>query len=551
MPDLSSLIANRAQSRQQSPILNAFHPQQSVSCFEAILRNCAHRPFGLGPGPAPRITWNGGLLTSAELQIVAVLNRHKDQMPLSWESLARKVNDPSTPPDLREAIEGLQQDQELFYAIGSQGDGRCGGKITARDLSEFSKLHPPVAAFQESLAQSYEQNYIPSDSTKNVQPSLMTRSDALRELYRYSENLPKVMSLASFKQIVVGESRAGKCPPQVIAAAQYFTNHPDEWMQVCGGASGKVHKEDFLQAASSSMSLTQAELNVLKTISSNQLAFFEGGDLTREKLTGMSEDKGLDKRVTEASVQLLSDPLLFSLLNNSITGYKSHNSFFDFGGGHTVDSGDISKEDFVHFYGSMSYANGAVQQPKTHAPETAADQKAVSDMMMGRADQPDAKSPKKNGGAFIHAVGDVLKVYSTVNDWAATAVGLLSFIPVVGQVADAVSMTLAFEAQAANLVRTAITGGNLKQALLDAGINIGAQALSLVAGPQVKLAISNGLVKKAMEEAATVGIDLPISMAKSYAEDYLQGLQARLPADPVQAANFPSQMAIQFSQNMI
>ncbi|MGX5851812.1 HrpF/NolX family T3SS translocon protein [Mesorhizobium sp. PL10] len=482
------------------------------------------------PIKSERITWNGGSLTPAELQIVAVLNRHKEQCPLSWESLAGKADDPSTPPDLKAAIERLQQDPELFYAIGSQGDGRCGGKITAKDLSGFSGHHSQVAAFQDKEAQSYGQNYIPSDSTGNPQPSVMTRSDALRELYRYSENLPKNLSVADFKQIVEGEAKTGKCPPQVIAAAQYFVSRPNEWKQLYGGAIDKVHKEDFLQVASSSMGLTRTELDTIETIKSNQDTFFGSGDLTRDKLASMAKDKSLNPIVQNAASQLLSDPLLFSLLNNSITGYKTHNKFFDFGGGHTVDSGDVSKKDFAHFYDSMSSANRTVQQSKTHVPKTAAEQDAASDMMMGRTDQPDTKSPKKNGGAFIHAVGDVLKVVSPVLDWAATAVGLLSFVPGLGQVADAVSMALSCEAQAANLLRTAITGGNMKQALQEAGISIGAQALSLVAGPEVKLAIRNGLVKKAMEEAATAGVNLPISMAQTYAEGYLNNLQARLAA---------------------
>ncbi|WP_353026600.1 HrpF/NolX family T3SS translocon protein [Mesorhizobium sp. M1399] len=502
----------------------------------------ASRSVAPAPIQSLRITWNGGSLTQAELQIVAVLNRHKDQCPLSWKSLGDKANDPSTPPDLKAAIEGLQQDPELFYAIGSQGDGHCGGKITAKDLSGFSRHHSQVAAFQDRQAQSYAQNYIPSDSTGNPQPSVMTLSGALRELYRYSENLPKNLSLADFKQIVEGDAKTGKCPPQVIAAAQYFVDHPDEWKQLYGGATDKVHKEDFLQVASSSMSLTRTELNTIETIKCNQDAFFGRGDLTRDKLASMAEDKSLDPKVQQAASQLLSDPLLFSLLNNSITGYKTHNGFFDFGGGHTVDSGDVSKKDFADFYDSMSSANRTVQQPKTHVPKTAAEQDAAADMMMGRADQPDTKSPKKNGGAFIHIVSDVLKVHSQVLDWAATAVGLLSFIPALGQVADLASMALASQAQAENLVRTAITGGNLKHALAEAGISIAAQAVSLVAGPEVKLAIRNGLVKKALEEAATAGINLPISMAQTCAEGYLNNLQARLAAEPVQAAGIPSQI---------
>ncbi|MBM2715364.1 nodulation protein NOLX [Mesorhizobium caraganae] len=520
------------------------HMRAAIESMEQDPQPSAVASRSVAPAPikSERITWNGGSLTEPELQIVAVLNRHKDQCPLSWKSLGDKANDPSTPPDLKAAIEGLQQDPELFHAIGSQGDGCCGGKITEKDLSGFSSHHSQIAAFQDRQAQSYTQNYIPSDSTGNPQPSVMTLSDALRELYRYSDNLPKDLSLADFKQIVDGEAKTGKCPPQVIAAAQYFVSHPDAWKQLCGGTTDKVHKEDFLQAASSSMSLTRTELNTLKTINSHQDAFFGRGDLTRDKLASMADDKSLDPKVRQTASQLLSDPLLFGLLNNSITGYTTHSGFFDFGGGHTVDSGDVSKKDFAHFNDSMSSANRTVQQPKTHAPKTAAEQDAASDMMMGRADQPDVKSAKKNGGAFMHAVDSVLKVHSQVLDWAATAVGLLSFIPAIGQVADLASMALASQAQAENLVRTAITGGNMKQALVQAGIGVGAQALSLVAGPEVKLAIKNGLVKKAIEEAATAGINLPVPMAQTYAEGYLNNLQARLAAEPVQAAGVPSQI---------
>ncbi|MET2832531.1 HrpF/NolX family T3SS translocon protein [Mesorhizobium shangrilense] len=554
-PDVGSTqdVESTSEDLQQHPLdLLPPHMRAAIVSMGQDQQPSAIDSQFVSPAPVPssRITWNGGSLTKAELQIVAVLNRHKDQCPLSWESLGDKANDPSTPPDLKAAIEGLQQDPELFYAIGSQGDGRCGGKITAKDLSGFSRLHSQVAEFQERQAQSYDQNYIPSDSTGNAQPSIMTLSDALRELYLYSDNLPKDLSPADFKQIVDGQAKTDKCPPQVIAAAQYFLNHPDAWKQLCGGATDRVHKEDFLQAASSSMSLTRTELDTLKTINSHQDAFFGGGDLTRDKLASMADNKSLDPKVRQTASQLLSDPLLFGLLNNSITGYTTHNGFFDFGGGHTVDSGNVSKKDFARFYTNMSSANRTVQQPKTHMPETAAEQDAVADMRMGLADQPDIKSSKKNGGALMHVVDSVLKVEAQAIDWAATAVGVLSFIPGIGQVADLASMVLESESQAANLLHTAISGGNMKRALEEAGLNVAAQAVGLVAGPEVKLAIRNGLIKEAMEEALTAGVNLPLSTAQYYAEGYMNNLQARLAADPVQAAGLPSQMGAPLSQNV-
>ncbi|MDE5465411.1 HrpF/NolX family T3SS translocon protein [Bradyrhizobium sp. CSS354] len=487
------------------------------------------------PVPSSRITWNGGTLTNADLQIVSVLNRHKDKCPLDWESLSDLANDPSTPPDLKTAIGALQQDPELFYAIGSQGDGHCGGKIKAGDLSDFSHHHAQVATFQEQQAHSYQQNYIPSDGTGDGQPSNMTESDALRELYRYSDSLPKNLSLADFKQIVDGEAKAGKCPPQVLAAAQYFLSYPDEWKQLYGGSIDKVHKEDFLQVASSSMNLTQIELDTLDTINTNQGAFFGMGDLTQDKLASMADDDSLAPDVRQAASQLLPDPLLFGLMNNSITGYKVHHQFFDFGGGHTVDSGNISNNDFTHFFDNMSTANRTAHQLKTHIAQTAGEQSAAADMMMGVADQPEIKSPKKNGGAFMHVVDDVLKIVPKVLDWAATGVGLLSFIPGLGELADLASMVLESEAQAATLLHTAITGGNIKLALEEAGISLASQAVGCLGGPEVKLAMREGLMKQAIQEATTAGINLPVSIAQSHAENYLNQLKERIESERMQA----------------
>ncbi len=503
-------------------------PQPSCAASSPIIAEA--------PVQSSRITWNGGTLTNAELQIVSVLNRHKDKCPLDWKSLGDLANDPSTPPDLKAAIEALQHDPELFYAIGSQGDGRCGGKIKVGDLSGFSDHHPQVAAFQEQRARTYEQNYIPSDGTGNGEPSVMTLTDALRELYRYSDNLPKNLSLADFRHIVDGNADIGKCPPQVLAAAQYFLDHPDQWKQLYGGSIDKVHKEDFLQVASSSMSLSRPELSTLNTINNNQDAFFGNGVLTREKLASMVDDKNLSPEVRKAASQLLSDPVLFGLMNNAITGYKTHHKFFDFGGGHTVDSGNISGNDFKQFFNNMSGANRAAPQLKTHAAQTPAEQEATADMMNGVADQPDIKSPKKNGGALMHALDDVLKVGSKLLDWTATAVGVLGFIPGLGELADLASMVMEAEAQAANLLHTAITGGNIKQALEEAGLSLAAQAVGCIAGPEVKIAIREGLVKQAIQEAATAGINLPVSMAQSYAENYLDNLKARIESERTQAA---------------
>ncbi|WP_305884442.1 HrpF/NolX family T3SS translocon protein [Bradyrhizobium sp. CCGUVB4N] len=590
--------------------------------------------------PAPEmsnVTWNGGTLTNAELEIVAALNRHKDLWDLCTTQglggLERIKNSPSLPQDLRAAFEGLCQDPGLFQAIHTSlinKDKVISSRLpyfrnvnTGNDLSEFCRHHPQVAAFQEQQEHSYEQNYIPSDGSGNGQPSVMTVNDAMRELYRYSDYLPKNLSLADFKQIVDGNAHTGKSPPQVIAAAQYFLDHPDAWKQLYGGAIDQVHKEDFLQVASSSMGLTRTELNTLDTINKNQGAFFGGGVLTRDKLASMAEDKSLDPKVRQAASQLLSDPLLFALLNNSITGYKTHHKFFDFGGGHRVDSGNISNNDFTNFYRNMSAANRTVQQTKTHIPKTEAEQSAVADMMMGVADQPDIKSVKKNGGALMHAIDDVLiagsktlawaakkvgvldsipvlgqcfgltsltlecesaaanLLHTAVNgdnmkqamkqglndakarldhmlaaqskalDWAATAVGTLGFIPGLGELADLASMGLEWEAQAANILHAAISGGDITQALEEAGFSDVAQVVGCIAGPEVKLAMREGLAKELIERAANAGVDLAVSEAQSYAEDYLNNLKEHLEAGPMPAGYAPSQVGTTASSQKV
>jgi len=546
-----------AQPNGQVPADPSANPQgDSNAAYKALLDNIASGHGGgvfgglsaqkimeNAPPGSSNLTWNSGTLSNTELQIVSVLDRHKDQCPLSWGSLQDKANDPSTPPDLKAAIQGLQNDPQLFYAIGSQGDGRCGGKIKAGDLSSFSANHPQVASFKEDQASSYEENYIPSDATGNVQPSEMTESDAMRELYRYSDNLPKNLGLADFKQIVDGDAKTGKTPPQVIAAAKYFIDHPDQWKQVSGG-NDEMSTADFLQAASSSMHMTQDELNTLDTINKNQKAFFGDGDLTRDKLTSMVNDKSLDPKVKQAASQLLSDPLLFGVLNNSITGYKTHHGFFNFGGGHTVDSGNISNDDFKHFYDNMSAANRTVQKPVTHAPKTAADQDAAADMMMGTADQPNIKTPKHNGGALMHALDEGLKIGSMVLDWGATALGALSFIPGIGELADMGSAVLEGESQAMNIARTVLDGGNLKKALEEAGLSMAAQAVGDIAGPEAKIAMRDGLAKTLIEKAATAGMNMPVQAAQYYAVSAMNNMKSRLEGNPTPGIfNFTQSMA--------
>ncbi|MDC8748313.1 HrpF/NolX family T3SS translocon protein [Xanthomonas campestris] len=463
------------------------------------------------PVDGSSVTWKDGTLTQNELEIVTTLDRHKDQLPVAWADLDAKINDPATPPDLKKALTELQKDPRLFFAIGSQGDGKCGGKITAGDLSKFSAGHAQVAEYANKQAKGYTQNYVASDSPDKAQPTVMTESDAMRELYRYSDYLPKDLNQDAFKHLVEGDSNTKKCPPQVIAAAQYFREHPDQWKALAGDA-GSISTPDFLQKSASRMHLTAPELKTLDTINTHQDAFFgDGKEVTRDKLGTIVKDDKADPAVRDAAKQLLGDPLLFGLLNNSITGYKKPHSFF--GGGHVVDSGKISNKDFHQFYDHMTASNKAVEKPPTHAATSPGQKAAVADMLMGKADQPEIKKAKKDIGTFGKGLHEFLKWDAQILDWASIGISSLNFIPVIGEISDAVAVALESEAQAAKLVDTALTGGNMSLALKLAGINMAGAAVGCVGGPTARVAakeaaegvakgVSKGLAEGAGEGAA-------------------------------------------------
>ncbi|WP_282600430.1 HrpF/NolX family T3SS translocon protein, partial [Ralstonia pseudosolanacearum] len=137
------------QSPEQNPATDpATNPTPTGSGGQC----CQPAPAGNTPAPSQPatppagsdVTWNGGTLNDTQLQIIGILNLHKDNGDISWDKLQDKINDPNTPPDLKWALQALSQDFNLFQAIGSQGDGRFGGKIKGKDLAEFAKSHSQV-----------------------------------------------------------------------------------------------------------------------------------------------------------------------------------------------------------------------------------------------------------------------------------------------------------------------------------------------------------------------------------------------------------------------
>ncbi|MGC5949771.1 HrpF/NolX family T3SS translocon protein [Ralstonia pseudosolanacearum] len=490
------------------------------------------------------LTRNSGTLTDSQLEIMSILARHKDQLPVGWQSIQDKINDPSTPPDLKAALQVLANDPALFSALGSPGKGhkhKASGdyRITAGDVSRFIDNHPQVEEYNRKKAEGYVKNYIPSDAKPGDKPSAMTQNDALRELYRYSDYLPKKLDMEAFQRIVDGDSDVKKAPPQVIAAAEYFLQNRNEWASLnkMDDPDKRVGKSDFLQRAASAVHLSKEDLQTVSTINSNLDVFFKDGQkITRDRLASMSQDESLSPAVRNAAKQLLQDPLLYGLINNANSGYKTKNGFFSFGGP-TVDSGVIGKKDFEKFMSSMTDANKTVQARKTHPANSEASKSAVADMGMGMEDQPDIKAVKKSGGALKKAMDKILTIYSKVMDIASQVVGALGMIPGLGEIADALSMGMAAGASAAKVLSTLLNGGSLKKALAEAGINLASAALGAVAGPEARVALKNGLTKMLVEKVANTGIDLAVDKAKSFVDGYLQDLKGRLHATAANAVN--------------
>ncbi|CAJ0821459.1 hypothetical protein LMG19087_04444 [Ralstonia wenshanensis] len=85
-----------------------------------------------------------------------------------------------------------------------------------------------------------------------------------------------------------------------------------------------------------------------------------------------------------------------------------------------------------------------------------------------------------------------------------------------------------------NVLHAMVSGGNVNKALEEAGLNLAAAAIGNIGGPEVRLAMKEGITKIVAEKAINAGVNLGVSEAQDHAENYLAGLKARL-EDPSQS----------------
>ncbi len=165
------------------------------------------------------------------LQAVSTLQRNERlfNKPKSEKDLRRIADDPLTAPELGRALRKVLADSDLKDGLDSASNGRTDGLIGRSDLRNVAESHELIR-YNRRRAESFRHNYLTSDEVGQVREQIreMTRHDAARELYKYSDYLPKATSLQTLRELVDGTLSMDRRPPQVIAAARYFVDRPGE-----------------------------------------------------------------------------------------------------------------------------------------------------------------------------------------------------------------------------------------------------------------------------------------------------------------------------------
>lgn len=437
----------------------------------------------------------------SRVKALSVLERYKDDFkkPKSSKDIQKMIDDDKTPPDLREALRTVQSDPKMSQMLDSAKNGKSDGKFSNKDISTLAQ-DPEVIQYNRAQAKSFTDNYIPSDDGGKTQEGrAITANDAQRELYRYSDYLPKNVSQKDLQDIVDGTGKEGKAPPQLVASAQYYLDHPDEWKGLTGKEGDQSISRGHLEdAIGKNVMLNADETKTVQTLQNNQDVFFGKGSLTRKKLDSIAEDSGNSQEVRDAAKQLSKDPMLFGMLDNGKHGNTGS-------AWNAADDGKIGKGDLSAFTGKMNKTVAPTY--KTHPAATAQDQSAVSAMASGEMNQPDTK--KKKGGQLRDFVNGLLKVVSVIEGIASKVLsGIASLkIPGISQIAGLAAMGTSAISGAANVGSTALSGGDVEHAGKKAAIDLGMTGISSIAGPGAGKAISEAgkEVGKEIGKAAAKG----------------------------------------------
>ena len=443
----------------------------------------------------------------ARLEAESTLERHEDVFKhvKSVDDLQKMADDPSTPPDLRKALNTVLSDDVLRAKFDGK---KADNKFSDKDIKAFAN-DPELIAYNQAKAQHYADNYIPSgDGGKTTEGRPITENDAKSELYKYSDYLPKNVSLDDLQKIVDGTGGEGKCPPQLIAAAQYYTQHPDEWKTLNHGKD-KVSQAEMKSNIHSTIELTQDQKDAgQRVVDDPNHVFFDGkGNLSRDKLKAIVDDPKSAPEDKKAAQKMLDDPVLFGLFDNSKNGENIHGIKKVW---LKTDDGQVGRGDADRFKSKLSEPTAAAPA-HTHKAESAEDAHAASDMLSGEMDQPEIKKAK--GGALKDVVNGLMKVGSFIMKVGSKILQKLGEleIPGLSQLAAAGAVGLRAAAGGVDVGRAALNGGDVKAAGINAAIaTAGAAAGSFVPGGSAMVKGAAGVGSAVGKGAVSGGVDAAI-----------------------------------------
>ena len=417
---------------------------------------------------------DGSDKTMSYEDVVNTLGRNEGLMKkaMDKDDLKKLADDPKTPPDMKKALDTLLSDPDMFNKIDNATPGKVDGKLAANDIETIKKT-PEFQAYSDQQAEDYTHAYVPSDAPPGTGAQEMTGNDAMRELYRYSQSLPKNLSLDTLKAIADGSQPLDKCPPQVQAAAKYMVDHPSQWAKYTGMTDPKAteSREALCDQASYNVKLTKPESDAVNTLKNNEDVFFKNGGLTPKKLQQIADDDSQPQDVRDAAKLLLQpNSMLFSMLDNG--KHHAGGDFFNKANDKNISSGDL---DAFIAHGT----NQIAPAPTPASIDTPDEMKARRDMYDGQKTQPDEK--KEMGGGFFKMI-DII-------GWIGTGLSLL--IPGLGEAA---------------------LGAGVGRAAVQAGIQAGAKAAA------------EGGVKAGLNAAKEAGMEAGKAASESAAQAGEKGI---------------------------
>lgn len=429
---------------------------------------------------------------AARMEALSTLERHEGSFSKHGTKISdmeKMAKDEKTPPDLRKALNTVLSDQGLQDMLDGGKNGKLDHKISSKDIQKLAE-DPELKAYNEEKAKGYADNYIPSgDNGKTTEGRPITKNDAENELYKYADYLPKDMSLDELHKIVDGTSHTGKCPPQLIAAAKYFTDHPQEWKDLNNGRDKVSHAsmEDKIAAKGQ---LDADQMKALDRIDADPNGAF-GNKFNRDKLQKIVDDPKAAPEDKAAAKKFLEDPVLFGKLDNAKNGrdIKGAKKLWQ-----QSDDGTISRDDIKAFRKHLENKEVATTPANaTHKPKSTQDVKAVGDMVAGEMDQPDQKKAK--GGGFKKFLQGCLSVVSKIANVISKVAEKLGKVlpPPFNLVAKAVAVGSRAWSEGTNVAATAIQGGDVKKALRDAGLDLAGTGLNVVTNSSAGSMITGGV----------------------------------------------------------